>query len=79
MGRMEAPHVTYYLYEVMLAFKQVAEGHGYEVIIRSLEDENCTSFYHIMEQERFDGAMVLGLNDSSPFLTNWIELPIQLF
>ena len=80
MGRMEAPHVTYYLYEVMLAFKQVAEGHGYEVIIRSLEDENCTSFYHIMEQERFDGAMVLGLNDSSPFFDQLgrIAYPIVL-
>ena len=30
MGRMEAPHVTYYLYEVMIAFKQVAEKYGYE-------------------------------------------------
>lgn len=78
MGRMEAPHVTYYLYEVMLAFKQVAEGHGYEVVIRSLEDESCTHFYRIMEQERFDGAMVLGLNDSSPFFNHLDEIAFPI-
>ncbi len=73
MGRMGAPHVTYYLYEVMLAFKQMAEGQGYEVVIRSLEDESYAPFYRVIEQERFDGAIVLGLNDSSPFFDHLDE------
>lgn len=69
MGRMEAPHVTYYLYEVMIAFKQVAEEYGYEVIIRSLEDEDSLSYNRIMEQGHFEGALVLGPNDSSSFFS----------
>ena len=69
MGRMEAPHVTYYLYEVMIAFKQVAEKYGYEVIIRSLEDEDSLSYNRIMEQGHFEGALVLGPNDSSSFFS----------
>lgn len=65
--RMEAPHVIYYLYEIMIAFKQTAEQFGYDVIICGLEDEERYSYNQIMEQSHYDGGLLLGLNDDSLF------------
>ena len=69
MGHMEAPHVTYYLYEVMIAFKQVAENYGYEVVIHSLDEDASLSYNRMMEQGHFEGSLVLGPNDSSAFFS----------
>ena len=48
---------------------ELAEKYGYEVIIRSLEDEDSLSYNRIMEQGHFEGALVLGPNDSSSFFS----------
>ena len=39
------------------------------MIIRSLEDEDSLSYNRIMEQGHFEGALVLGPNDSSSFFS----------
>lgn len=67
IAHMEAPHVTYYLYEVMIAFKQIAEQDGFEIVIRDLSDLERTPFHKLMEQNNYAGALVLGANDDSTF------------
>lgn len=62
LEHMEYPHVTYYLYEIVLAFKRAASEQGYEVVIRSLDDDSTMTYNQIMKQYCFEGGLLLGLN-----------------
>lgn len=74
MGHMEQLHVTYFLYEVMIHFKKIAEENGYEIIIRSLEIGDTTSFNDIATQDNFEGFLILGHYDSSGFAQQLSQL-----
>lgn len=80
IAHMEAPHVTYYLYEVMIAFKQIAEQDGFEIVIRDLRDLEQASFNQLMEQNNYRGALILGVNDDNLFFRNiqGIAYPVVL-
>ena len=66
LEHMEFPHVTYYLYEIVLAFKRAAAQHGFEVVIRSLGDD-VLGYDQIMRQYCLQGALVLGLNTADQY------------
>lgn len=64
----EVPHVIYYLYEVMLAFKALATRNGYQVIIRNEAPDSSLTYNEILEQNQCIGCLILGLNaKSSPY------------
>lgn len=62
---LEVPHVIYYLYEVMLAFKSLAVRNGYQVIIHSDSDYDTLTYNEILEQNQCAGCLILGLNTQS--------------
>lgn len=66
LERMELQQVTYYLYEIALAFKRAAAQHGFEVVIRSLGDD-VLGYDQIMRQYCLQGALILGLNTADQY------------
>jgi DNA-binding LacI/PurR family transcriptional regulator len=66
---MEAKYTTYYFYEVMIAFMQVAAQHGYDIMIRGLSEDDTAGYNQIMNQYGFEGCLILGLDTRTKFYT----------